>query len=136
MNTYSNLNMLKIYHVVLKTLNYEVPLSFKYFLQKFEEWRVLKNAKTFANLLDTYSNLNLMKICHVVLKTLNYDIGISFKYFLWKIWGVWSRVHLAPLKNENFGVFGKHRNFENLPFFKTPHSSNFRRKYLKLMLTS
>jgi len=87
---------MKICHVVHKTLNYDISISFKYFLWKiwgvcsFETRQIFKflmyskNTKTLKDSLDTYSNLNLMKICHVVHKTLNYDVGISFKYFLWK----------------------------------------------------
>jgi len=100
LDTYSNLNLMKICHVVYTTLNYDVGINFKYFLCKiwgvwsFEKLQIFKfsmyskNTKTLKDSLDTY--LNLMKICHVVLKTLNYDVGIHFKYFLWKIWGVWS----------------------------------------------
>ena len=48
LDTYSNLKLVKTCDVVLKTLNYGVGISFKYFSKKFEECGVLKNDK-FSN---------------------------------------------------------------------------------------
>ena len=121
LDTYSNLNLMKIRHVVLNNINYHVNKSFKYFLRtiwgvwSFEK-KIARKLKWHLKWYKLYFTFSLIKtLCFINLK-LTYCIcekelvlqdkkNIQFHQKIKNIFKIWPKTIFDGLLNTNNFIF-------------------------------